>query len=51
MEIQDPTIDRTAFCAPGAFVYGDVTIGELAVVMFGVVIRADSLAVSVSIDQ
>jgi carbonic anhydrase/acetyltransferase-like protein (isoleucine patch superfamily) len=37
----DPTIDPTAFIAPGAGVYGDVTIGELAVVMFGVVIRAE----------
>lgn len=36
-----PKIDPTAFCAPGAFIYGDVTIGELAVVMFGVVIRAE----------
>ncbi len=41
MSLVDPTIHPTAFCAPGAHVYGDVTIGELAVVMFGVVIRAE----------
>jgi carbonic anhydrase/acetyltransferase-like protein (isoleucine patch superfamily) len=41
MAIVDPTIHPTAFCAPGAHVFGDVTIGELAVVMFGVVIRAE----------
>ena len=36
-----PKIDSSAFCAPGAFIYGDVTIGQFAVVMFGVVIRAE----------
>ena len=36
-----PSIDRTAFCAPGAHVYGDVTIGPEAVVMFGAVLRAE----------
>jgi carbonic anhydrase/acetyltransferase-like protein (isoleucine patch superfamily) len=41
MDIRDPQIHPTAFCAPGAFVFGDVTIGEMAVVMFGVVIRAE----------
>jgi len=41
MTLGDPRIDPSAFCAPGAFVFGDVTIGELAVVMFGVVIRAE----------
>ena len=41
MSLADPTIHPSAFCAPGAHIYGDVTIGELAVVMFGVVIRAE----------
>ena len=41
MSLADPSIHPTAFCAPGVHVFGDVTIGKLAVVMFGVVIRAE----------
>ena len=41
MSPADPSIHPTVFRAPGAHIYGDVTIGELAVVMFGVVIRAE----------
>ena len=41
MRLADPRIDPTAYLAPGVQVRGDVTIGELAVVMFGVVIRAE----------
>ncbi len=36
-----PTIHRRAFIAPGAHVYGDAVIRAEAVVMFGVVIRAE----------
>lgn len=36
-----PTIDPTAFVAPGTHLHGDVTIGREAVVMFGAVIRAE----------
>ncbi len=41
MSLSTATIHPTAFCAPGAHIFGDVTIGEQAVVMFGVVIRAE----------
>ena len=41
MSLPDPSIHPTAFVAPDAGVYGQVLIGELAVVMFGVVIRAE----------
>lgn len=41
IELATPSIDPSAFCAPGAHVYGDVTIGPDAVVMFGTVIRAE----------
>ena len=41
MSLANPTIHATAFCAPSAHIHGDVTIAELAVVMFGVVIRAE----------
>jgi carbonic anhydrase/acetyltransferase-like protein (isoleucine patch superfamily) len=41
MELVTPRIDPTAFIAPNAHVYGDVSIAAGAVVMFGVVIRAE----------
>ena len=41
MDLADPAIDPTAFVAPGASLYGKVTVGERAVVMFGVVARAE----------
>jgi len=41
MMLHTPSIHPRAFCAPGAFIYGNVTIGELAVVMFGAVLRAE----------
>lgn len=40
-ELTQPSIDPTAFVAPGVHLYGDVTIGPHAVVMFGTVIRAE----------
>lgn len=36
-----PVIDPAAFVAPGVHIYGDATITANAVVMFGVVIRAE----------
>lgn len=36
-----PEIHPDAYVAPGAVVRGDVTIGERAVILFGVVIRAE----------
>ena len=41
MDLADPRIHDTAFVAPGVMVFGDVTIGERAVLMFGVVVRAE----------
>jgi len=41
MDLATPTIHPTAFVAPGVRVFGDVTVGERAVLMFGVVVRAE----------
>jgi carbonic anhydrase/acetyltransferase-like protein (isoleucine patch superfamily) len=41
MDLADPAVDPTAFVAPTASLYGQVTVGERAVVMFGVVARAE----------
>jgi carbonic anhydrase/acetyltransferase-like protein (isoleucine patch superfamily) len=41
MHIADPTIHETAYVAPGVRIFGDVTVGERAVLMFGVVVRAE----------
>ena len=40
-----PTIDPTAFLAPGARIVGDVTLGPGASVWFNAVLRGDSAAV------
>ena len=39
--LEAPQIDPDAFVAPGVHIYGDVTIGSFAVVMFGTVMRAE----------
>jgi gamma-carbonic anhydrase len=39
--VREPTIHPDAFVAPGAQIHGDVVVGERAVVMFGVVARAE----------
>ena len=41
MDLARPTIDPAAFVAPTAQVFGEVSIGAGAVVMFAVVIRAE----------
>jgi carbonic anhydrase/acetyltransferase-like protein (isoleucine patch superfamily) len=41
MDIATPSIHLSAFIAPGARVLGDVAVGERAVLMFGVVVRAE----------
>lgn len=41
LSLATPIIDPTAFIAPGAHIYGDVRVGADAVVMFGVVARAE----------
>jgi carbonic anhydrase/acetyltransferase-like protein (isoleucine patch superfamily) len=41
MELATPSIHESAFVAPTARVFGDVTVGPDAVLMFGVVVRAE----------
>ncbi len=41
MNLAEPRIEHSAFVAPTATLIGDVTAGERAVVMFGVVCRAE----------
>ena len=41
MDLATPSIAPSAFVAPGVRVLGDVTVGEHAVLMFGVVARAE----------
>ena len=47
MQLATPRIEPSAFVAPSAQIHGDVSIGAGAVIMFGVVIRAefDSIAI------
>ncbi len=41
ISLPDPVIDPSAYVAPTAVVRGQVTVGPRAVIMFGVVIRAE----------
>jgi carbonic anhydrase/acetyltransferase-like protein (isoleucine patch superfamily) len=41
MELSVPSIDPSAFVARGVVILGDVTVGERAVLLFGVVVRAE----------
>lgn len=41
MQLATPTIDPSAFVAPGTHIYGAVSIDSEAVIMFGVVMRAE----------
>ena len=41
IELASPQIDPTAFVAPTAVLYGDISVGPRAVIMFGTVIRAE----------
>jgi carbonic anhydrase/acetyltransferase-like protein (isoleucine patch superfamily) len=41
MELATPRIDPTAFVAPGVRLLGDIAVGPRAVLMFGVVARAE----------
>jgi carbonic anhydrase/acetyltransferase-like protein (isoleucine patch superfamily) len=47
MDLATPTIDSSAFVAPGAHVHGNVQIGPMVVVMFGVSARAELDRISV----
>lgn len=40
-DLATPRIDPDAFVAPGAHIYGDITVGAFAVIMFGTVMRAE----------
>ena len=42
-----PSIDSSAFVAPGAVVLGDVTLGEQASVWYGAVLRGDMAPITV----
>jgi carbonic anhydrase/acetyltransferase-like protein (isoleucine patch superfamily) len=41
MELAIPSIHPSAYVAPGVRIFGDVTIGERASLMFGTVVRAE----------
>lgn len=41
MDIATPSVAASAFVAPGVRILGDVTVGDRAVLMFGVVARAE----------
>ncbi len=41
IDLGSPSIHPTAFVAPGTHLYGDITVGEQAVIMFGTVMRAE----------
>jgi carbonic anhydrase/acetyltransferase-like protein (isoleucine patch superfamily) len=45
--LPDPEIDPSAFVAPDAQVFGNVTIGARAVLMFGVVARAEFASIAI----
>jgi len=47
LDLATPVIHPSAFVAPGTHVFGEVEIGENAVVMFGTVIRAEFDAITV----
>jgi carbonic anhydrase/acetyltransferase-like protein (isoleucine patch superfamily) len=47
MDLLIPTIDPSAFVAPGAHVHGNVQIGPSAVLMFGVSARAELAQITI----
>lgn len=49
--MRDPSIHPGAFVAPGARILGDVTIADRAVVLFGVVIRAEFDRIEVGLES
>lgn len=48
--MREPTVHPGAFVAPDAHIYGDVTIGERAVILFNVVIRAEFDQISIGVE-
>ncbi|MDJ0953755.1 MAG: gamma carbonic anhydrase family protein [Acidimicrobiia bacterium] len=49
--LTEPQIDPTAFVAPTAVLYGEITVKRLAVIMFGTVIRAELDSVSIGAES
>ena len=47
LQLPDPQIDPSAFVAPDAQIHGNVVIGARAVLMFGVVARAEFASIAV----
>ena len=47
MQLSIPRIAASAFIAPNASIFGDITISENAVVLFGVVMRAEFSTVTI----
>jgi carbonic anhydrase/acetyltransferase-like protein (isoleucine patch superfamily) len=48
--VTEPRIHSGALVVPGAQVYGDVTIADRAVILFGVVIRAEFDAITIGFE-
>ncbi|MDJ0664820.1 MAG: gamma carbonic anhydrase family protein [Acidimicrobiia bacterium] len=51
IQLAKPKIDPSAFVAPTAVLYGDITVGPRAVIMFGTVIRAELDALSIGAES
>jgi len=51
IELASPLIDPSAFIAPTSILYGDITVGPKAVIMFGTVIRAELDAVTIGAES
>ena len=51
IELASPLIDQSAFVAPTAVLYGDITVGPKAVIMFGTVMRAELEAISIGAES
>ncbi|MEX0757611.1 MAG: gamma carbonic anhydrase family protein [Acidimicrobiia bacterium] len=48
--MREPTVHPGAFVAPSAHIHGDVTVGDRAVILFGVVIRAEFDRISIGVE-
>ena len=51
IELASPQIDPSAFVAPTAVLYGDITVGPRVVIMFGTVIRAELDTVAIGTES
>lgn len=48
--VREPTVHPGAFVAPGAHIHGDVTVADRAVILFGVVIRAEFDQITIGVE-